>query len=81
MGEIGKSGRNIHELAEKRGVVWTGTDAGLFQASYGLPCLLAWQLSTVMVLVGMWAGVLVYDSEPLMRLKVYWKSNLLPSWA
>ena len=39
------------------------------------PCMV--DLGTVMVLVGI---MLTYYSEHIMRLKVYWKSNLLPSW-
>ena len=38
-------------------------------------------LRTVMVPVGVSLSMLMYYSEHIMRLKVYWKSNLLPSWA
>ena len=37
-------------------------------------------LRTVMVLVRVPFSMLVYYNEHVMRLKVYWKSNLPPSW-
>ena len=35
---------------------------------------------TVMALVGVSFSMVMYYNEHIMRLKVYWKSNLLPSW-
>ena len=37
-------------------------------------------LGTVMALVGMSFSMLIYYNECIIRLKVYWKSNLPPSW-
>ena len=37
-------------------------------------------LGTVMVLVGVSFSMLMHYNERIMRLKVYWKSNLLLSW-
>ena len=37
-------------------------------------------LGTVMVLAGVIFSLLMCYEERIMRLKVYWKSNLLPSW-
>ena len=47
-----------------------------------LPTFLPFTVSlrTVMALVGVSFSMLRYYSEHIMRLKVYWRSNLLPSW-
>ena len=56
-----------------------GTDVTLpFSPSMGP--VLSWQLSMVLVLVNASLSMLIHYNECIMRLKLYWKSNL-PSWA
>lgn len=43
-------------------------------------CTFMFSLRTVKLLVGMSFSMLIYYSEHIIKLKVYWKSNLSPSW-
>ena len=73
-----KRGRNIHELSENRDVAWTLNWCNSpFQSYLGFSWLLSYQLSTVMVLVGVSFSMLY--NEQTTRLKVYWNSNPPPS--
>ena len=60
-------------------VVWTGTDATL-PLSPSMGPVSPWQLSLVSVLVNASLSMPLYYNECIMRLKLYWKSNL-PFWA
>ena len=68
------SGRNILTMLDKgQGFPGVGAPPTFWPFIVGF--------RTVMAPVGVSFSMLIYYSDCIIRLKVYWKSNLPPSWA